>query len=80
MNSFNERVLRNNLKIYRRKYGKKCLKDQDFEFMKRQNMISINLFADDIKVIISTLKRDSEFLRLQGIMDYSLLLGIEEIN
>jgi len=31
-------------------------------------------------MVVQTIKRDSEWLKAQGLMDYSSLLGIEEIN
>lgn len=34
----------------------------------------------DIKKVVQTIKRDSEWLKAQGMMDYSILLGIEEVN
>ena len=42
--------------------------------------IKINIPSDDANQVIKTLKRDIEFLSSLRLMDYSLLLAVEEID
>lgn len=56
------------------------LKDNDFESLSFTNKLKINMHQKDIRAVIQTMKRDSEWLKSMGMMDYSILLGIEEVN
>lgn len=40
----------------------------------------LDVTEDDVKLIMKTLERDAKFLSSLGLMDYSLLLGIEKIT
>ena len=53
------------------------LKDLDFVQAKKQSPQHLNL--DKInQVLVKTLRRDVHFLKLHGLLDYSLLLAIEK--
>jgi len=56
----------------------KTLKDVNFLKLKRKEPLT--LAENDRYFIIRTLQCDSEFLRSQNIMDYSLLLAIEKVK
>jgi len=57
---------------------KKVLKDVNFiEIDKAMNFQLLNMQADDRDELISIISKDSNFLKNQGLMDYSLLLVIE---
>jgi len=56
----------------------KTLKDVNFLKLKRKEPLT--LAENDRHFIIRTLQCDSEFLRSQNIMDYSLLLAIEKVK
>ena len=43
-------------------------------------LTQVNISEKDTNKILSMLTRDAKFFRDNGLMDYSLLLGIEEIN
>lgn len=65
------------------KFGKntartKTLKDVDFIKLKKKE--PINLIEIDQKFLIRQLQKDSEFLKSVNIMDYSLLLAVEQID
>lgn len=56
-----------------------CLKDENFKEYKKKtgrNLVKLNNF-DRLKMI-SGVRKDCEFLRKVGLMDYSLLLCIEK--
>ena len=55
------------------------LKDVDFENVVIGQLCRIDIHEDDISLIMKTLDRDVEFLKSQGLMDYSMLLGIEKV-
>jgi hypothetical protein len=61
-------------------YKETTLKDIDFENMVTEKMLSLDIAQEDIVLILKTIERDIEFLQRNGLMDYSLLLGIEKIN
>ena len=42
--------------------------------------MSIDISLEDSNLILATLERDVKFLKKNGLMDYSLLLGIEKVN
>ena len=42
--------------------------------------MNLDISENDIKLILSTLERDISFLEKMGLMDYSLLLGIEKVS
>ena len=48
--------------------------------MKLMKKEEINLIEIDQKFLIRQLQKDSEFLRSVNIMDYSLLLAIENVK
>jgi hypothetical protein len=45
-----------------------------------RELLQINISEEDARLIIMTLERDIAFMKKNGLMDYSLLLGIEKIN
>jgi hypothetical protein len=56
------------------------LKDVDYENLVMRELLQINISEEDSRLILVTLERDIEFLKTNGLMDYSLLLGIEKVN
>jgi restriction endonuclease Mrr len=48
--------------------------------MIKKRMISLDIAQEDINLILMTLDRDIKFLQQNGLMDYSLLLGIEKVT
>lgn len=56
------------------------LKDIDLENLVSRSLISIAVRPEDLKLILKTIARDTEFFKSQGIMDYSILLGVEEVK
>ena len=56
------------------------LKDVDLENLLFMEHLKIDIPSEDAHQIIITLKRDIEFLSSLSLMDYSLLLAIEEID
>eukprot|EP00351_Strombidinopsis_sp_SopsisLIS2011_P003503 CAMPEP_0116886802 /NCGR_PEP_ID=MMETSP0463-20121206/20761_1 /TAXON_ID=181622 /ORGANISM="Strombidinopsis sp, Strain SopsisLIS2011" /LENGTH=66 /DNA_ID=CAMNT_0004547805 /DNA_START=1610 /DNA_END=1810 /DNA_ORIENTATION=+ len=57
----------------------KCLKDTNF-LINNSFKQEVNLSRESRKKLLEILYKDSAFLRDKGIMDYSVLLGIEEVN
>jgi hypothetical protein len=65
------------------KFGKNTSRTKtlkDVNFMKLMKKEGINLIEIDQKFLIRQLQKDSEFLRSVNIMDYSLLLAIENVK
>ena len=56
------------------------LKDVDLLNLVKKNLLSISIPPEDALLISKTILRDTEFFKSQGIMDYSILLGIEEVH
>jgi len=58
------------------------LKDNDYLMLMRSDieMVNINITPIDRTKILEILKKDVEFFSNHGLMDYSLLLGIEKIH
>lgn len=56
------------------------LKDVDLENLVFMEHLKIDIPSEDAEQIIITLKRDIEFLSSYNLMDYSLLLAVEEID
>ena len=56
------------------------MKDVDYENLVMRELLQINISEEDARLILVTLERDIEFLKTNGLMDYSLLLGIEKVN
>ena len=54
--------------------------DTDFENLVFRRLLRLKISKRDSKEIIETIRRDTEFLRTHGLMDYSILLGIEAIH
>ena len=54
--------------------------DIDFENLVFRRKLKIKISKRDSRDIIETIKRDTEFLRKHGLMDYSILLGIEAVH
>jgi hypothetical protein len=50
------------------------------DFIKLKKKEPINLIEIDQKFLIRQLQKDSEFLKSVNIMDYSLLLAVEQID
>ena len=69
---------RKRLKNLMRNYKKETLKDVDFEYLSKRNAIKINLPSDVKREIIRISELDSDFFKAHNIMDYSLLLAIEQ--
>lgn len=63
-----------------RKFGRRTLKDVDYEQLVQNKVLSLAISEEDVLLIMNTLRRDLEFLNENRLMDYSLLLGIEKIN
>lgn len=47
--------------------------------MIKKNLLCFDISQEDINIIVMTLERDAEFLMDNGLMDYSLLVGVEKI-
>ena len=56
------------------------LKDVDLENLVFMEHLKIDIPPEDAEQIIITLKRDIKFLSSYNLMDYSLLLAVEEID
>ncbi len=56
------------------------LKDVDLENLIFMEHLKIDIPPEDAEQIVITLKRDIEFLSSFNLMDYSLLLAVEEID
>ena len=56
------------------------LKDVNFLMAAKENKHFTAYRSKDKRLLRSTLSKDVEFLRSQGLMDYSLLLGIETLD
>jgi hypothetical protein len=54
--------------------------DIDFENLVFRRKLKLKISKRDSREIIETIKRDTEFLRSHGLMDYSILLGIEAVH
>jgi hypothetical protein len=63
-----------------RTFGRRTLKDVDYEQLVQNKVLSLAISEEDVVLIMNTLRRDLEFLNENRLMDYSLLLGIEKIN
>lgn len=71
------------MKISEAKFQKICkknvLKDNDFLFVvKVRHPGLVNISFEDYNKVMKKLKKDSKFLMDNNIMDYSLLLAIED--
>ena len=56
------------------------LKDENFYFVKRELKGLTSLKRSHKRLVIDAIKNDVEFLKSKGLMDYSLLLGIEKLT
>lgn len=56
------------------------MKDIDFENLSKMNKVKVHIPDEDYKLILASVKRDVEFLQENGLMDYSLLLGVERVS
>ena len=58
------------------------LKDVDYVMLRQYfpSVFQLNLDPSDEQLILDALESDSKFLSNQGLMDYSILIGIEEIK
>lgn len=56
------------------------MKDVNFLLAKSSNPDFINLKETDRVKLLRAVKNDADFLASQGLMDYSLLLGIETLD
>ena len=56
------------------------LKDLDYEFLRGKRLIKVDIDPYDYERIMSMINNDSQFFTKNGLMDYSLLLAIEEVN
>lgn len=64
------------------KKNDETLKDLDFINLTRKysETFDLNLKENEHKAILKLIENDVEFLRCQHVMDYSILIGIEEIT
>lgn len=69
-----------NLKNFLKK-NDETLKDLDFINLtiKYGKIFNLNLSNDKIRKILKFIENDVEFLREHNLMDYSILIGIEEV-
>ena len=56
------------------------LKDINFLMAARQNRNFTRQTNRDHQLLLSAIRKDVEFLRSEGLMDYSLILGIETLE
>lgn len=56
------------------------LKDIDFENLVIGELLKIDINENDAALILKTLQRDLNFLKKLGLMDFSLLLGVEKVQ
>ena len=56
------------------------LKDLDLIRLQKINIFKLNISEDDRLNILETITKDVEFLSLNNLMDYSLLIGIEVVK
>ena len=56
------------------------LKDQNFIIAKRNHPELTSLHPRKQRRLINVMRKDVEYLRSRGLMDYSLLLAIEKTN
>ena len=61
-------------------YKDETLKDIDFENLAKVNKVRIPIPDADFRMILASVKRDVEFFQNNGLMDYSLLLGVEKVS
>ena len=61
-------------------YQDETLKDIDFENLTKVKKVKIHIPDDDFRMILASVKRDVEFFQNNGLMDYSLLLGVERVS
>lgn len=61
------------------KQTKSVMKDLDFMLLQKSNQV-VSLDCEDFDEVIHQLKQDTEFLAKQGLMDYSILLAVEQIS
>lgn len=52
----------------------------DLKNLSSKNLLNIVMSEEDVRLITLTIERDTEFFRTQGIMDYSILLGVEHVK
>lgn len=65
------------------KFGKNTSRTKtlkDVNFMKLKKKEPIDLIEIDQKFLVKQLQKDSEFLKSVNIMDYSLLLAVEQVE
>ena len=60
-----------------RTFGRRTLKDVDYEQLVQNKVLSLAISEEDVVLIMNTLRRDLEFLNENRLMDYSLLLGVK---
>jgi len=56
------------------------LKDIDLENLLNQDPLLVNMRLEDRRNLMRQLKKDVEFLKSKNLMDYSLLLAVEQIS
>ena len=63
------------------KKNDETLKDLDFINLtkKYSEIFDLKLTENELKAILKIIENDVEFLRCQHVMDYSILIGIEEV-
>ena len=56
------------------------LKDIDLDNLLNQDPLLVNMRLEDRRNLMRQLKKDVEFLKSKNLMDYSLLLAVEQIS
>jgi hypothetical protein len=61
-------------------FQQNTLKEKELEYLVRKKLLNIDIDKDLINEIMLTLERDVNLLKELKFMDYSLLLGVENVN
>jgi hypothetical protein len=61
-------------------FQQNTLKEKELEYLIRKKLLNIDIDKDLIDEIMLTLERDVKLLKELKFMDYSLLLGVENVN
>jgi hypothetical protein len=61
-------------------FQQNTLKEKELEYLIRKKLLNIDIDKDLIDEIMLTLERDVNLLKELKFMDYSLLLGVENVN
>jgi hypothetical protein len=61
-------------------FQQNTLKEKELEYLIRKKLLNIDIDKDLVHEIMLTLERDVNLLKELKFMDYSLLLGVENVN